>query len=70
MITLIHSRIHNICRYCLIWCCIRFPVPVKLQNYEAAESKNDWDIQMFETQYEADLKTYEIDLKEEITSRK
>ena len=51
-------------------CRIRFPVPVKLQNYEAAESKNDWDIQMFETQYEADLKTYEIDLKEEITSRK
>ena len=22
MITLIHSRIHHICRYCLIWCCI------------------------------------------------
>jgi len=43
---------------------------VKLQNYEADKRKNDWDIQMFETQYEADLKTYEIDLKEEIAFRK
>lgn len=43
---------------------------LKLQAYEQEEEKNDWDIQMFEKQFEADLKTYELDLKEEIALRK
>ena len=43
---------------------------IKLQAYEHEEGKNDWDIQMFEKQFEADLKTYELNLKEEIALRK
>ena len=43
---------------------------IKLQAYEQEEGKNDWDIQMFEKQFEADLKTYELNLKEEISLRK
>ena len=43
---------------------------IKLQAYEREEGKNDWDVQMFEKQFEADLKTYELNLKEEIALRK
>ena len=43
---------------------------IKLQAYEQEEGKNDWDIQMFEKQFDTDLKTYELNLKEEIALRK
>ena len=41
----------------------------KLQAYENEPNKNDWDIQMFEEQYKADLKLFELNLKEEIERR-